>query len=106
MKFLKRSFFIPSVEFVRTMRKNQSFVCEAEALPGSSQTVISKICMIFLPICNPFHFSVNIGISLDITRRAYDGIRHDDSYIDNLFSYNNHGKSGNTNQDYRRCKIK
>ena len=33
-------------------------------------------------------FSVNIGISFDTTRRAYDGISHDDSFIDNLFSYN------------------
>ena len=28
------------------------------------------------------------GISFDTTRRAYDGISHDDSFIDNLFSYN------------------
>ena len=33
-------------------------------------------------------FSVNIDISFDTTRRAYDGISHDDSFIDNLFSYN------------------
>ncbi len=33
-------------------------------------------------------FSVNICISFDTTRRAYDGISHDDSFIDNLFSYN------------------
>jgi len=35
-------------------------------------------------------FSVNNGISFDITRRAYDvmKISHDDSFIENLFCYN------------------
>ena len=58
-------------------------------------------------------FLVNIGISFDTTRRAYDGISHDDSFIDNLFSYNKrqidwggglkfHRKTGNTNHNCRR----
>jgi len=33
-------------------------------------------------------FSVNIGISFDTTRRAYDVISHGDSFIENLLSYN------------------
>ena len=33
-------------------------------------------------------FVVDIGISFDTIRRAYDVLSHDDSFIDNLFSYN------------------